>query len=86
LKFVQLTEDGKLQTSYEIECSDNGDWEIKSVTSNSTTISIKGKSQYGCPVFEVSSIWKVFDENWVLFGIILLVIGVHMLFFGRVAI
>lgn len=47
---------------------------------------IKGNSEYGCPVFEVSSIWKVFEDNWILIGIVLFIVGAHMLFFGRATI
>ena len=50
------------------------------------SILIEGKSKYGCPVFQVSSLWVVIDENPLIFGIILFVIGVQSLFFGRITI
>ena len=44
---------------------------------------INGASKYGCPVFQVSNIWNVFHDNWILIGIILLIVGLYLLFYGR---
>lgn len=49
-------------------------------------LSISGSSKYGCPVFEVSSLWNVFHDNWIIIGILMVLLGLHLLFFGRTAI
>ncbi len=41
---------------------------------------------YACPVFQVSNIWKVFEDNWIIIGLIMIVLGLHLLFFGRATI
>lgn len=37
-------------------------------------------------MFSVSNIWQVLEDNKLIFGVILLVLGLYMLFYGRVAI
>lgn len=49
-------------------------------------ITIEANSLYGCPAFEVSNLWAVFLDNQILFGVILFVLGLYMLFYGRVTI
>ena len=43
---------------------------------------IKGKSPHACPVFQLSSIWTAISDNAWIFGIILIMVGFIMLFFG----
>lgn len=43
---------------------------------------IYGMSPYACPVFELSSIWKALTENQLIFGVLMVIVGFVMLFFG----
>src|SRR5690606_32000314 len=49
---------------------------------NNSSLVIKGESAYGCPVFQISSLWTTLEEHSVIFGIILFVLGFQMLFYG----
>lgn len=71
------------KTEFYIYCADNYDLLIDSRYVDAGVIQIHGLSKYGCPVFQVSSIWSVFHDNWILIGLILMVIGAYLLFYGR---
>jgi hypothetical protein len=43
---------------------------------------MKANSQYGCPIFEISSIWQAISDNLIIFGIILTLVGALTLFYG----
>lgn len=71
---------------YNLECHEDEAFNVEAPTVDGKEIRIRGRTKYGCPVFEVSSIWKVFKDNWIVIGLILFVLGLHLLFFGRTTI
>ena len=83
LRFVLDSDEGSRKTEFYLRCADNYDLEIQSRYVDNEIIKIDGASRYGCPVFQVSSIWNVFQDNWILIGLILMVIGAYLLFYGR---
>jgi hypothetical protein len=42
-----------------------------------------GRSRYGCPVLEISRLWEALHDNAILFGIVMVAVGVMELLFGR---
>lgn len=73
------------QTAFELECNEATDKVLEDIEvklTNNNMLSIMGKSPYACPIFTMQSIWQTLDNNKIIFGIILFIIGFIMLFYG----
>ena len=54
----------------------------RAVVNGESELMISGESEYACPVFEISTLWRAISENKMIFGVLLFVIGFIMLFYG----
>jgi hypothetical protein len=65
-------------------CSDEEYFKQKSVRfeNNGSRLVIRGESAYGCPVFQISSLWTTLEEHQLILGIILFLLGFQLLFYG----
>lgn len=72
-------------TKLQIKCTDEEDFQVKNIYQTNEEIVIEGESSSGCPIFQVSSLWTVVEDHYIIFGLVLMVIGFHSLFFGRIA-
>ena len=47
---------------------------------------ISGSSAYGIPMIQMERIWAVIHDNLIFVGLILVVVGGYLLFYGRATI
>lgn len=72
-------------TELSIKCSDSENFDITNFEFSDEKVLIEGHSSSGCPIFQVSSLWSIVEEHYVVCGLVLLAVGFHSLFFGRIA-
>lgn len=73
----------KYQLEYQILCDKGVEtFELAEVTLEDNKYTVSGRSQYGCPIMQVSSLLSFIEEYKYLFGILLLLMGGVVCFYG----